>query len=187
MPRPKEFPNKPDLRGFEWYYLFRLSQRSLNTPILNYRGSVAFSREGKLVYCDGGEVKLRTLETGRVESVVKGHEGRVSMVSLSADGNTLATCAGSTVKIWNVETRRERIEIPEQVGTRFVIVSPDGRFLATSDVDQSVVLWNVSNGKEYGSLSGTPGGCRVFTAQRHVSSGRARWDRAVGFHRRQER
>ena len=42
--RPK--PDQEDLRGFEWYYLWRLCQRSLTTPTLEHGSgvqSVAFS------------------------------------------------------------------------------------------------------------------------------------------------
>src|SRR5215813_6458403 len=81
-----------DLRGFEWYYLWRLSHRCLS--ILRHNGfvlSVAFSPDGKRLATGSWDrtVKLWDAGAGQELLTLKGHSEAVLSVAFSPDGKRL--------------------------------------------------------------------------------------------------
>src|SRR5262249_26344542 len=102
-------PGQEDLRGFEWYYLWRLSHSDLFT--LQHTGrirTVAFSPDGKQLATAGDPdqgVKLWNAATGKELATLKGHTGIVWSVAFSPDGGKLATGSeDKTLKLWDVTT-----------------------------------------------------------------------------------
>jgi WD40 repeat protein len=71
----------------------------------------------------------------------------------------MAVGPGGTLSLWDVSTGKEvrRIELPMQPGVLSFAFSPDGRVLATQNMDQSITLWEVASGKQRGHI-GKAGG-----------------------------
>jgi WD40 repeat protein/serine/threonine protein kinase len=162
-----------DLRGFEWYYLYRLSHAELLTLNGHTGGvvSVAISPDGKrLVSGSQRAAKVWDAQSGQELFTLKGH-ALVASVAFSPDGKRLASqgWAGnsSAVKVWDTQTGQELLSLKAQSdgfpGSR-VVFSPDGKRLACAgntwdDTKKAVVagqvkVWDAQTGQELLSLKG---------------------------------
>jgi WD40 repeat protein len=149
--RPKF--DQEDLRGFEWYYFWRLC---LSSRRLRLRGhdsavfAVAFARDGKTLASGDweGNVKLWDVATGQERASLPGHQGWVTRLAFTPDSKTLVSSGGDAcVKLWDVATRRERASFRGPVRARSVAVSPDGRTLAAGWDSGAVQLWDLATGQ----------------------------------------
>ncbi len=154
LPRPYQ----EDLRGFEWYYLWRLAHRGLDLPIKSRVSSLAFSPDGKILAMGSfdGAAKLWDIDSGRLAATLAVDKDWVCSVAFSADGKTLATGGGDyTARLWDVATRRERATFRGHEGSVLsVAFSPDGKTLATGSRDQTAKLWDVATEQVLKTLSG---------------------------------
>ncbi len=175
--RPKS--GEPDLRGFEWFYLYRLCHAEL----LTFKGhtdrirSVLYSPDGKrLASVDrGGTVKVWDAQSGRELLTRKG--GGIGM-AFSPDGKRLAVASPvvarggpeGTVTVWDAQTGQELLSLKGHTGNvESLAFSPDGKRLASVsrgwDEKQSkyvpgeMKLWDAQTGQELLSLKG--GGSHV--------------------------
>src|SRR5262245_8775697 len=183
-----------DLRGFEWYYLWRLSHRFSSTLRHNDTVlSVAFSPDGKRLATGSLEdhiVKLWDAATGQELITLKGHSDAVTSVAFSPGGKRLATGSSDrTVKLWDAATSQETLTLKGHTSAVWsVAFSPDGKRLATGSQDHSVKLWDAATGQELLTLRGhsdsvqsvafSPDGKRLATGG---GAGTVKlWDAATG-------
>jgi WD40 repeat protein len=77
------------------------------------------------------------------------HMGSVRSVAFSPDGRTLASADSWSVKLWDVQSRKELATLPRHgLAVRSVAFSPDGRTLASASDDKSVKLWDGATDKD---------------------------------------
>jgi WD40 repeat protein len=164
-------PGEADLRGFEWYYLWRLAHS--HQLVVNHGmpiRALALSPDGKTLVTAGTDKVVRFWDsaTGRRRLVLKGNRGAVVSLAFSPDGVLLATGGiRGAVQLWDAATGKERRALPglaDEAGS--LAFGPDGKTLVAAsgywtirvgtplsrflplNVDQpgEVKLWDVRTG-----------------------------------------
>ncbi len=119
---------------------------------------LAFSPAGGLLAAANArefEIVLYDLSTGRRRQTLTGHKAPILCMAFTADGKTLATGGmDQTVKLWDVETGREKIGgfLGHVDAVTTVAIHPDGKTVATGGADRTVRLWDASTGQELAIL-----------------------------------
>jgi WD40 repeat protein/Flp pilus assembly protein TadD len=155
-------PGDPDLRGFEWFHLYRRCLPADHQVLYGSPGTVnalAWSPDGKLLAsASANDVAIRLWDavTGRQLRVLSGHQGGVYRVCFSPDGTRLASAGNDgTMRIWRVVNGRE-LHVARAPGgpLRCVAWRPDGKELASVGADGAIHLWDAATGESTGSLIG---------------------------------
>ncbi len=82
-------------------------------------------------------------QKGQQLATLKGHQGKVTDLQFSRDGENLATASlDKTVRVWNKKGQLVTILKGYQGPVYFMQFSPDGERLATASLDNTVRVWN---------------------------------------------
>lgn len=153
-------PGQRDLRGFEWYLLWRLCHSAVTT-LRSCSGAwlakpLAVSPDGKtLAYSTGhGVIKLWNVSLGREIATLSGHTGEVFATAFSSDSSVLASGgADKTVRVWDVQTHKPTLVLQDPEAIYSVAFSPTGSFLASGG-EKTARIWDSVSGKVIATLNG---------------------------------
>jgi WD40 repeat protein len=184
---------REDLRGFEWYYLWRASHDEILT--LSDPGAltcVAFSADGRTL-ATGGEqdqgVKLWDVATGEEVRTLRGHSAGVSAVAFSPDGGRLVTAGDHEMRVWDAATGTELMRREDPFGVEQVSFLPDGDTVVTTCADGIVRVLDLRTGRVLRTLGGhaSPLTCHTVSRDgRTIATGGYEdgpvelWDAATG-------
>ncbi len=146
-----------DLRGFEWYYLWRLLRHNGEQMSLPHKAevwSVAYSPDGKMIATghseDEDSIKLWDAATGGLIRVFKGARSLPWTIAFSPDGAKLAGAFNDgAARVWEVGSGRESLVLKgHKSRATSIAFSPDGKTLVTGSDDETVKLWEAATGRE---------------------------------------
>jgi WD40 repeat protein len=115
---------------------------SPNRPILAFGGQ-------------DGTLKLWNFNNKDPKNLGK-HEGRVTSVSFSPDGQMIASAStgeDNTVKLWKIDGKYPKTLRGHDALVTSISFSPDGQIIASGSDDKTVKLWS-RDGKELATLKG---------------------------------
>ncbi|MBI4662883.1 MAG: protein kinase [Verrucomicrobia bacterium] len=145
-------PDEPDLRGFEWRYLWKLCQDESRFSFTNFPAEVRISLapDGSFIAASGGRaIKLLDYVNGRELDTLQLPEGPSAIKALAfhpTDTNVLATVSGKTLCFWNLAGKRITSTLTLSNAAVALAFSRDGKFLAAvGGSDYSVQLWRVDD------------------------------------------
>jgi WD40 repeat protein len=126
--------------------------------------AAAFTRDGRFVAISPHPISIArprsTDRTTRVVDVATGTEiplrargDRVLALAFSRDGGYVATGSNEGASIYDAKTGEETSHFPHQRSVECVVLSPDGLYIATADIDNNVHTFNVTTGGEASRFS----------------------------------
>ena len=156
-----------DLRGWEWYRLDWLSDRSTVT-LLGHQGnvtSVAFSPDGHRVVSSAESIiKVWDAVTG--EETLSLGSGR-SFVAFSPDGKQIVSRDwNGKLKVWDAGTGQELLTLGDhEFPVWLVAIGPDGKQLVSGGAyNDTIAVWDTATRKQLTTLQGHKGGPGVPVA-----------------------
>ena len=102
----------------------------------------------------------RAVQTSRLRTTLRGHDGGLWALALSRNGTRLATVSmDGTAKVWDPATNQVLLTLPTNVtadnlGGTGATFSPDGTRLLTISSDNNATLWELATGKALFLLHG---------------------------------
>jgi WD40 repeat protein len=147
LDRHRPVPGVPDVRGFEWYHLWRLCHAdwlTLSQPRRWVR-SLAYSPDGKRLVTGSFDHRVRVFDavSGRETHVFEGHTDAVHRVGFHPNGSTLVSAGDDcTVRLWDLRTGRGRTLFTHGDWVWAAGFSPNGKWLASADKAGEVMLFD---------------------------------------------
>jgi WD40 repeat protein len=182
--RQKPQPGQPDLRGWEWRYLWQQTRSAaLSTLCQESRGvmTVAASADGDLLALGGwrGDLTVRDLRTRQESLCLTTNQRSMSfraafspvdpLLAFATINYPLAGKYQSTLHLWNTSTRQMTAEFPlDAAACQGLAFSTNGRTLLTSTssgTEGRMTLWRVPDGTK---LAGYPVQQQIMGPQAHA-------------------
>jgi periodic tryptophan protein 2 len=146
--------------------------RTFTAPKRLSFSSIAVDPSGEVVAAgslDDFDVHIWSVQTGQLLDQLSGHEGPVSSLAFTPNGNSLISGSWDhTVRIWSIFQRTQTSEpLQLQSDVLAVAVRPDSKQVAVSSLDGQVTFWSVDGGTQESGMDG----------RRDASGGRKATDR----------
>jgi WD40 repeat protein len=168
--KPKN-PGDPDLRGWEWHYLYRQINQAFDHTLAGHAPdtsirSLAWSNDGKR-FASAGDDGTIVIWNERYEIVrrLSGHKGKVNRIAWHPD-NTRLVSAGldGTIKLWSADESKSKSPIAPLyslalredsagVGVPDVCFDPEGNRLAAVYRLEDIRVFDAATGNVLKTLS----------------------------------
>ncbi|MCT7966161.1 trypsin-like peptidase domain-containing protein [Laspinema sp. D1] len=97
-----------------------------------------------------GQVMIWNLRTGQIANTLTrsrpNQSNPITSVAITANGQTLITGSNQGIELWDINTGRLVLTLPESGEANAIAISPDSRTLVSGHLDNTVKVWNLLNG-----------------------------------------
>jgi WD40 repeat protein len=157
-----------DLRGFEWFYFWRLCHK--DDALLTWRAgtnnelSSSFSPDAKVLATSGNDESLMLwdLASSQLLAALTNYSGGdAPRMALSWHGSMLAYRSPSgSIQLWDIRSKRPIDTLPAtNRSIACIALAPGGHLLAVADAESTTInLWDVDSRILLGTLTGDRGG-----------------------------
>ena len=81
--------------------------------------------------------------------------GSIESVTFSPDGNTIVSCSGNNIHLWDSDTNQLLKTLKGHTeSVNSVVFSPDGNIIVSASEDRTIRLWNVNTSEHIKTLMG---------------------------------
>lgn len=147
-------PGEEDLRGFEWYYFWRLLHSNGQLLSLAHSKGIwraAYAPNGAQIAAVGEDhvIHLWDAATGQRTKEMAGHTDLIKHVAYAPDGNRIvSSSADATARLWSIDGQSLHVLKGHQAKVNQAAFAPDSKTVATAADDGSWKLWDVATGQE---------------------------------------
>ena len=122
--------------------------------------AIAFSPDSKTLVSGGGDKTLRVWQQSNsgaftLAQQLTGHPDSITALTISRDGQRLASSSWNQIKLWSLPTGRPLQTIADTaLGINTVTLSPDHQLLISGNGNHTIKLWDEKTGKLRQVLTG---------------------------------
>lgn len=103
-------------------------------------------------------MKVWDIQSRTIRHTFAGHEQDIYSLDFARNGKHIASGSGDrTVRVWDIETAQEVLNLSIEDGVTTVAISPTGEYVAAGSLDKSVRVWDSRNGYLVERLDGADG------------------------------
>ena len=93
-----------------------------------------------------------------IRNTFSGHDQDIYSLDFAKNGRHIASGSGDkSVRLWDIETGQQIMQLSIEDGVTTVAISPDGRYVAAGSLDRSVRVWDSASGYLVQRLEGPDG------------------------------
>lgn len=164
-------PDDPDLRGWEWHYLYSQINQAFDHTLVHAPGvsvrSVAWNSDGKRLAsaADDGTIVIWDVDTSQPLRRLEGHKGTIHRIAWNADGSQLVSAGrDGTVKMWSPDADKPLYSLSLRdsaagLGVPDVTFRPDGKQFAAIYRLRDIRIFDAATGNVIKTLE-TPADAR---------------------------
>ena len=157
LERHRPRPGEPDLRGWEWRYLWRECRSDALSELCrhpNSVNSVAYSSDGQTLAVAGGFVEIWDVPARKQIATLQmtGH-----VVAFSRGNLLAANASDGTINVWQAGTTNLVHQIQDAGEVKVLKFSRDGTRLASLNQQGEVTVWEAERWTVVRQVPGPPG------------------------------
>lgn len=97
-----------------------------------------------------GQAMIWNLRTGQIANTITrsrpNQSNPITSVAITSNGQTLITGSNQGIELWDINTGRLVLSLPESGDANAIAISPDSRTLVSGHLDNTVRVWDLRNG-----------------------------------------